>query len=55
MSAQEVRALLDRQTACLRALLPEPEHYRLLLALAASELLAELRQSDPPTPNHWRH
>ena len=48
MSAPELRALLDRHVAALRALLPETEAYRLLLALAATEVLVERQRSDAP-------
>ncbi len=46
MSTHELKALLDRQEAALRALLPEPEQWRLVLALAATAELAERAHDD---------
>ena len=46
MNVHEVTALIDRLTVELRSRLPEDEQYRLLLVLAASELLGELRTTE---------
>jgi len=58
MNTSEVRAVLDRQVAALRGILPEPERWRLILVLAASEVLGERKHNDDRQEAKaiaWRH
>lgn len=53
MNTSEVRAVLDRQVTALRNVLPEDVHWRLVLLLAAAEVIGERKHDDePPTRLH---